>query len=120
MKAHARSHVIRKRRRYADFFSEEQQRIQINDETMRYMKWQLRQLGFYRLFKFVFATQKFSKMLENVSEDEIDEISEDLGFTPPDIQEAAKEVSFDLLPAKSRECTNGTFVYLGKSCLVSW
>ena len=39
-------------------------------------------------------------MLENVSEDEIDEISEDLGCTPPKIGEAAKEASCDLLPAK--------------------
>ena len=49
------------------------------------------------------------------SEDEIDEISEDLACTPPEIREAAKDASFDLLPTKARECTNGTFVYLGKS-----
>ena len=47
-------------------------------------------------------------MLENVSEDEIDEISEDLRCTPPEIREAVKEASFDLLPAKSKACTNGT------------
>ena len=120
MKAHARSHVVRKKRGYANVFSKEQRGIQINVVRLRYMKWQLRQLCFSRLFKFVFATQKSSKMLENVSEDEIDEISEDLGCTPHEIRDAAKEASFDLLPAKSRECTNGAFVYLGKSCLVSW
>ena len=49
-------------------------------------------------------------MLENVSEDEIDEISEELGCTPPEIQEAAKEASFDLLPAKSRKLYGASFI----------
>ena len=59
--------------------------------------------------KFVFATQKSSKMLENVSKDETDEISEDLGCTPPKIREAAKAASFDLLPVKSRKLYSAAY-----------
>ena len=52
METHARSHVVRKRRRYANVFSEEQWGIP-NGGIWKYMKWQIRQLCFSRLFKFV-------------------------------------------------------------------
>ena len=64
MEAHARSHVVRKRHRYVDVFSEEQREQEYKNGEICVVT--TPQLCFFRLFKLVFIILEIMKTLRVV------------------------------------------------------